>query len=111
MVEPKNVAVNEAPVESLPDQNLQVAHAQHRNGALPADPDVAVCVWSHLDEGVAEKPACHCPIESSPHSDHGEGFAHARSDKLFGVGVQDDVVERLRVAIKNRRHDTVTGGG
>ena len=40
MVESENVAVNEASVESLLDQNFQVAHAKRRNGTLPADPDV-----------------------------------------------------------------------
>jgi hypothetical protein len=53
--------------------------------------------------------ACRCPVESSPNSDHGEGFAHPRADELFGVRVQDDVEERLRVAIEYRRHDAMAG--
>jgi hypothetical protein len=73
----------------------------------PADPDIALGWWPHLDENVAEEAACLCPMESSPNSDHGEGFAHARSDELFGVRVQDDVAERLRVAVEHRHHHAV----
>ena len=40
MVESENVAVNEAAVERFLYQNVQIAHAKNRNGALPADPDV-----------------------------------------------------------------------
>src|SRR5438046_7466058 len=63
--ESKNVAVNEAPVERLFDQNYQIAHAQHRNGALPADPDVVLCLRSHFNKGIVKEPACYCPIEFS----------------------------------------------
>src|SRR5580704_17895946 len=99
MVKSENVAVNETPVESVFYQNCQVANAQHCNGALRADPDIALCLWLHLDERVAEEPAYHCPIEFSPHSDHGEGLAHPRPNEFFGVRVQDDVVKRLWVAV------------
>src|SRR5689334_7431085 len=88
MFEPKNVAVNEAAVERFLYQELQIGHAQHRNRALPADPDIALCLWPHLDESVAEEPACHCPVEFSPNSDHGKGFAHACPNEFFGVWVQ-----------------------
>src|SRR5260370_4831898 len=111
MFEPKNVGVDEAAVEPFLDQDFQVAHAKHCNGALPADPDIALCLWPHLDERVAKEPACFCLIEFSLDGDHSEGFAHARSDKLFGVRVQNDVVERLRVAVEYRLHHAVTGGG
>ena len=40
MVEPKDVGFNEAAVERFLDQDFQVAHAEHRNRALPADPHV-----------------------------------------------------------------------
>src|SRR5580704_19175238 len=111
MVESENVAVDEAAVERFPYQELQIAHAQHCNRALPADPDITLCLWPHLDERVAEEPAYHCLIEFSPHSDHGEGLAHARSDELFGVRVQDDVVERFRVAVEHRRHHAMARCG
>ena len=110
VVEPENVAVNEAAVERSLHENLQIAHAQGRNGTLPADPDVALGLWPYLDESIAEEPACHCPIEFTPQGHHREGLVHARSNKFVSVRVQDDVVERVRVAIENRRHDTVTGG-
>ena len=92
-------------------RKLQIGHAQHRNGALPADPDIALGLWPYLDESVAEEPACHCPIEFSSQGDHGEGFAHACPNEFVGVRVQDDVVERLRVAIEHRRHHAVARGG
>jgi hypothetical protein len=65
MVEAKNVAVNEAPVERLFDQHYQIAHAKHCYGALPADPDIALCLWPYLDESVAQELARDCPIEFS----------------------------------------------
>src|SRR5438874_13025020 len=111
MFEPKNVAVDETSIERLLYQKLQIAHAQHRNGALPADPDIALRLWLHLHDGVAEESACHCPIEFSPHSDHGEGLARTRPDEFFGVRVQDDAVERLRVAVEYRRHDAMARRG
>src|SRR5260370_11567385 len=111
MFEPKNVGVDEAAVEPFLDQDFQVAHAKHCNGALPADPDIALCLWPHLDECVAKEPACCCLIEFSLDGDHSEGFAHARPNEFLGPRVQDDVVERLGVAIKHRYHDAVTGGG
>ena len=67
-------------------------------------PDIALRLWPHLDESVTEETAYHCPMESSPRSNHGEGFAHACPNEFLGVRVQDNVVERLRVAIENRRH-------
>src|SRR6202165_2606600 len=104
MVKSKNLAVNEAPVESLLDQNLKVAHAKHRNGALPADPDEILPLQLQVYKGVAEEPAYTSPLESPPPSDRGDGFSHAGPNELLGFQVQDDVVERLRVAIKSRRH-------
>src|ERR1700730_8407276 len=111
MVESENVAVDEAAVERFLDQDFQVAHAEHRNGALPADPDIGLCLWPHLHEGIAEEAACHCPMESSPNSDHGKGLAHTRPDEFFGLRVQDDVVERLRVAVEHRRHHAMARRG
>jgi len=111
MVESENVAVDEAAVERFFHQGLQIDHAEHCNGALPTDPDIALCLWSHFSKGIAKKTACHCPVEFSPNSDHSEGFAHARPNEFFGVRVQDDVVERLKVAIEQRRHNAVARGG
>src|SRR5215831_17610582 len=107
MFEPENVAVDEALVESLPHQTFQVAHAKHCNGTLPADPGIALCLRSHFHKSVSKKSACKCPIEFSPHSEHREGFPHARSNEFFGVPVHDDFVERLWVAIEYRCHNTV----
>src|SRR3954465_13714059 len=80
--EPKIVAVNEAAVERLLCQKLQLAHAQHRNRALPTDPDEILPLRLYVPEGVTEKPACQCPIEFSSHRDHGEGLAHSRPYEL-----------------------------
>jgi hypothetical protein len=90
-------------------RSLQIAHAQHCNRALPADPDVALGLWPHLDESFAEELACHRPIEFSPQGDYREGFAQARSKEFFGLRVQNDVVERLRIAIEHCRHHAVAG--
>jgi hypothetical protein len=68
-------------------------------------------LWPHLDESVTEETAYHCPMESSPHSYYGEGFAHACPNELLGVRVQDNVVEQLRVAIENRRHHAMARRG
>src|SRR5437899_9552081 len=111
MVESENVAVDKAAVERFLYQELQIAHAQHCNRALPAYPDIALCLWPHLDESVAKEPACFCPIEFSLDGDHREDFAHARSNEFFGVWVQDNVVKRLRVAIENRRHHSMARRG
>src|SRR5204863_7328089 len=91
MVESENVAVDEAAVERFLYQKLQVAHAQHCNSALPADPDITLCLWLHLHESIAEEAACHCPIEFSPQGDHGEGFAHARPNEFLGLRVENDL--------------------
>src|ERR1700749_4051973 len=107
MVESKNVVVDEAPLERFHYQKLQVAHAQHCNGALPADPDITLRLWSHLDQGVAEEAACFCPVEFSPDGDYSKGLTHARSNEFFGLRVQYDVVERLRIAIEHCRHHAV----
>src|SRR5438132_14430187 len=74
------------------------------------NPDIAPCLWPHLHERVSEEPACHCPIEFSSQRHHGECLADARPDEFFGVPVQNDVVDRLRVAIEYRRHDAVARG-
>ena len=111
MFEPKSLAINESPVEGFLHQNFQVAHAKHCNGALPADPDIALRLWLYLDEGVAEESACHCPIEFSPQGDHGEGFAHARPNEFLGPRVQDDLVEGLRIAIEHCRHHAMARRG
>src|SRR6516164_5542885 len=111
MIETKDVAVNEAPVKSLLDQSFQVSHAEHRNGALPADPGEVLRLRLEVCKGVTQEPTRQYPIQFSPEGDHSERLAHARPDELFGVRVQDDVVEWLRVAIEYRCHDAVAGCG
>src|SRR5712691_2485778 len=91
MLEPENMAVDEAPVERFLYQNFQVAHAEHRNGALPADPEEVLRLRSHLHEGVPKESPGPVPIQFSPRRNHGEGLAHACPDELFGVRVHDDV--------------------
>ena len=49
-------------------------------------------------EGVAEKSARQGLIGFPSQHHHGERFAHARSDKLFGLRIEDDFVERLRMS-------------
>src|SRR5882724_2748192 len=61
IVECKNMAVNEAPVESLLHQDFQVVQAEHRNGALPADPGITFGLRLHLHEGIAEESASQIP--------------------------------------------------
>src|SRR6266446_10509650 len=100
IIESKNVAVNEAPVESLLHQNFQVAEAEHRNGALPADPGIIFGLRLHLHKEVTEKAASQIPIEFSPQDDHGEGLDHAGPEVFIGIRVENDVVERLRIAVE-----------
>src|SRR5437764_9553109 len=111
VVEPEYVAVNQAAIECLLYQKLQITYAQCRYGALPADPDVALALWPNIYESIAEEPACHCSIEFTSQGHHGKGFAHARSNEFIGTRVQDDVVERSRVAVEHRRHDAMARRG
>jgi len=110
-IEAEQVPVDETSVESPLDQNLQLAKAEHRNGALPAEPDEAAALRLQFVEGVAEKALGEIPVKFSAQADHGEGLAHARPDELLSVGIQNDVVKRLRVAVEDRSHDTVACQG
>jgi hypothetical protein len=103
------VLVDETSIENPPDQNLQIAKTEHGNGALPAEPDVAEPLRLQFVVGVAEKAAGQRPIELSLQGNHGEGLAHARSDELLGIGIENNLAKRLRVAVEDRSHDTVAG--
>src|SRR5215831_14100895 len=46
---------------------------------------------------------------SAPQRDHGESLAHAGADELLNIGIENNVEEGLRVAVKDRGHDTVAG--
>src|SRR5438132_12626888 len=100
MVEPKNVLVDESSVESFLHQNFQVAQAEHRNSALPADPGITLCLRQHLHEDVTEESASQIPIEFSPQGDHGEGLDHAGPEVPIGTRVQDALAERVRIAVE-----------
>src|SRR5208283_2106043 len=111
IIEAEQVRVDEASLEGPLDQNPQLAKAEHGNRTLPAEPDVAVALRPQFVEGVAEKAPGKMPIEFFAQGDHGDGLAHARPDELLGIGIENDVVKRLRVAGKDRSHDTVAGRG
>ena len=83
MLEPENVAVDEAPVERFLYQDFQVAHAERRNGALPADPDEILPLRLQVYKGVAEEPAYHWPIEFSPHSSQPKNLREDGHDQTF----------------------------
>ena len=103
------MSIDEATVESPLDQNLQFAEAEHGDGALPAGPDEAVPLRPQLIEGVAQKACNEIPIELAAQGDHGESLTHTGADELIDTGIENDVEERLRVAVKDRRHDPVGG--
>src|SRR5262245_61167846 len=44
------------------------------------------------------------PIELAAQRNHGESFAHAGADELLVIGIENNVEERLRVAVKDRGH-------
>jgi len=73
-------------------------------------PDKRLRVRLQLHEAIAEKSARQGLIEFPSEHQHGECFAHAGPDKLFGIRVENDLVELLRIAVKDRRHDAVGGG-
>ncbi len=64
-----------------------------------------------LHIGVAKKSLDLIPFEFSAQGDHSEGFAHGGADKLLGLRIENDVVERLRITVEDRGHHTVTGRG
>ena len=111
IIEAEQVPVDETSIKSTLDQNLQLAKAEHGNGALPAEPDEAVVLRPQFVVGVAEKAPNEIPIEFAAQGDHGEGLAHARPDELLGIGIENDVEERLRVSVIHRSHDVVAGLG
>ena len=51
------------------------------------------------------------PVEVTPEHQHGERLAHAGPDEFVGIRVENDLVERLRIAIEDRRHDAMGGAG
>ena len=109
ILEAKPVAIAEAAIEGPFDQDFEFAQAEHRDGGLPALPDKAMRLGSNFVEGIAEKSGDQGPIQFPSHHQHGERLAHAGPDVLFGIRVEDDLVERLRIAIEDRRDDAMGG--
>src|SRR5271168_355724 len=99
ILEAEPLLVDKIAIEGPFDQNFQFAQPEHRNCALPALPDMALRLRLQLHEGIAEKSACQGPVKLSLQHHHGEHFAHARSDELLGLRIEDDVVERLRIRL------------
>ena len=54
-------------------------------------------------------PAAFFRVEFAPQDQHGDRLAHPRSNELVGIWVEDDLVERVRIAVENRRHDPMCG--
>ncbi|HUN99161.1 MAG TPA: hypothetical protein VMU69_23390, partial [Bradyrhizobium sp.] len=52
-----------------------------------------------------------CALQLTTERGHSDGFTHARPDEFVSIGVEDYLVERIGVAIKNRSHDAVRGLG
>ena len=107
----EKVQLDETAVKGPLDQNSQLAHPEHGNSALPAVPDVARGLGLQFVVRVAQKAPDQIPIEFSAQGDHGEGLAHAGPDEFFGIRIENDVAERLRIAIEQRGHDTVACQG
>jgi hypothetical protein len=66
IAEVEKVRLDETAVKGPLDQNSQLAHPEHGNGALPAVPDVAGGLRPQFSEGVAEEAPDQIPIEFSP---------------------------------------------
>src|SRR4051794_1219072 len=107
MLEPEPLRIDEATVEGSANQNRQFAQAEHRNGTLPALPDIAAGLRLNLVEGVTEKSRRVGAVDRAPKDQHGERVAHPRPNEFVGLGVQNDRVERLWVAVAHRCHDAV----
>jgi len=76
--------------------------------ASPARQSIGLRLQPH--EGIAEKSGDKGPMEFSPEHQHGERFAHAGSHKFFGIRVENDLVEWLRIVIEDCRHHAVGSG-
>ena len=109
IIEAEKSPVDKTAVESPLYQDLQFMNPKHSDGALPAGPDEAEPLRSQFVEGVAEKARGEISIELAAQRNHGESFAHAGADELLGIGIENNVEEGLRVAVKDRGHDTVAG--
>jgi hypothetical protein len=70
MLKAEPMAVNETAIEGPFDEDLEFGEGEHRNGRLPALPDVAFGLWLQFNEGVAEKSAYHIAIEFPTQHQH-----------------------------------------
>src|SRR5258708_4066083 len=100
MLEAEPLWVDKTEIESPLDQDFQFTQAKHCDSRLPATPDNAFGLRLQLHEGVAEKSRDQGPIEFPLQHQHRRCFAHAGSNELLGLGVENDLIERLRIAIE-----------
>lgn len=111
MCERKPGRTYEAARERLLDERLELDEPKQGNGALPAVPDETFILRYKLRVTGAKKPGSLGAPRLIVECHHRESFTHARSDEFVGLGVKNDSVKRIRIAIKDRGHDAVCGRG
>jgi hypothetical protein len=84
MAECQDVTLNKASIESFFHQSFQIAQSEHRNCALPSEPDKILCLRLHLHEGVPEDTARQYPIEFS--GSVGDSYRTAQTLPSIGLG-------------------------
>src|SRR5579872_591383 len=93
------------------DERLEFGEAEQSDGTLPTVPDEAFSLWFDVRVAGTQEPRGVHAQQLIIACCHREGFAHARSNEFVGLGVKNYLVERIGVAIKNRRHYAVRRHG
>ena len=77
------------------------------DGVLPSVPDRIAVLGPEQFEASAQEARRFLPRQPCLDGEHGDELAHPRADELVCLAVEDQPVDRLRVAVEDRRHHPV----
>src|SRR5579864_9132463 len=104
MMETEPRAADELLSEHLLDKRFEVRKTKQCDGALPAIPDKAFVLRIDLRVTGTEEPGCLRARQPAVQRHHSNCFKHPGPDEFLRIRIENDLVERLRIAIENGSH-------
>jgi hypothetical protein len=97
-------AIDKAAIKRFFDEEFEFAKTKHSDGALPADPDIALRLRQTIHEAVAKEPCNHRTISLTAQHEHRKCIAHASPNVLLSLRVKNYLENRLRITVKYGCH-------
>ena len=106
IIETERLGINEPSVECFFHELSEFAQAEHGDGALPPNPDIALRLRYQIHKAVAEKTRNHLAIDFAAQHEH-EGLAHARPNEFLSERIKNDLENWMGIAVKHGGYNSM----